>query len=80
MSNNDYAPGPRASSESATMGISKSREKNVRTAKLWMEKYLLSSSSEDQIHTNTNYLSLLPSITEKHVEEDHLALFIEAAW
>ena len=79
MSNNDNAHGPGAASGSATMGISESREKNVHTAKLWMEKHLLSSSNEDQVHTNTNYPSSLRSITEEQVEEDHLALFIGAA-
>ena len=79
MSNNGHAPGPGAASKSATMGISENREKNLRTAKSWMEKYLVSSSNDNQIHTNTNYPSPLQSINEEHVEEDHLALFIEAA-
>ena len=79
MSNNGHAPGPGAASKSATMGISENREKNLRTAKSWLEKYLVSASNDDQIHTNTNYPSSLQLITEEHVEEDHLALFIEAA-
>ena len=79
MSDNNIAPGPGATSTSTIMGISQHRGKNLGTSKLWLEKYLLRSSNEGQTHTNTNYSHSLSLIAKKHVEEDHLAFFIEAA-
>ena len=79
MSDNNIAPGPGVTSTSTIMGISQHRGKNLGTSKLWLEKYLLSSSNEGQTHTNTDYSHPLSLIAKKHVEEDQLAFFIDAA-
>jgi hypothetical protein len=61
------------------MGQSVNRDKNIGTARVWLNRYLMNGSDVPEFFTNTNYPSLLSSLTEEHVEGDNLCIFMEAA-
>jgi len=61
------------------MGQSGNRGKNIVTAKLWLNRYLLNGNEANEVFTNTNYPNLLSDLTEEHVEGDNVGILLEAA-
>lgn len=68
-----YTPSP------SKMGQSGNRGKNIVTAKLWLNRYLLNGNEANEVFTNTNYPNLLSDLTEEHVEGDNVGILLEAA-
>jgi hypothetical protein len=68
-----YTPSP------SKMGQSGNRGKNIVTAKLWLNRYLLNGNEANEVFTNTNYPNLLSDFTEEHVEGDNVGILLEAA-
>jgi hypothetical protein len=76
-SNNDCSRA--APSGPSKMGVSDNRDKNIVTARNWLNRYLMSDSESEALYTNNNYPKLLSSFTDEHVEGDHLTMLLEAA-
>ena len=61
------------------MGQSDNRDKNILTARTWLNRYLLNDNETNEVFTNTNYPNLLSDLTEEHVEGDNIGILLEAA-
>ena len=61
------------------MEQSGNKDKNIVTARIWLNRYLLNDNNTNEVFTNTNYPNLLSDLTEEHVEGDNLGILLEAA-
>ena len=66
------------SSPTQPLGMSTQRQKTLGTSLYWLNKYLASGSNEMEVHINTNYPTSLDDMTEEHLEEEHLILFLNS--
>ena len=72
------APAPGAPSPE-DLGRSANRNKNLKTAEAFLNRFLASASNPAQKHRNTAYPTNLSLLTEQHVSGDHLPRFLSHA-
>ena len=68
-----YTPSP------SKMGQSANRDKNISTARAWLNRYLMNGNEANEVFTNTNYPNLFSDLTKEHVEGDNVGILLEAA-